>query len=297
MSANGSVVPLAPDPAAQLRTIRALRDEQFDVLHLHEPLAPGVTMTALLVGTSPMVGTFHAAWDRSPYSRYRRIAQWMSKRMAVRVAVSEDARRTAAEGMGGEYRVLFNGVDVERFAGAQPAATVGPTIFFVGRHEERKGLDVLLRAFDGLAADARLWVAGDGPDSETLRARFTDERIEWLGRLTDDEVAARMAGADIFCAPSIGGESFGIVLLEAMAAGTPVVASDLRGYRRVARDGQDAVLVPPGEVSALRSALGNLLVDRAAAATLVNNGRGRADELSLGRLASCYVEIYEEVAG
>ncbi len=295
MSANGSVVPLAPDPAAQLRTIRALRDEAFDIVHLHEPLAPGVTMTALLVCTSPVVGTFHAAWDHSPYGRYRKIARWMAAKMDVRVAVSEDAKRTAADGMGGEYRVLYNGVDEQRFAHAEPTPTEGPTVFFVGRHEERKGLAVLLEAFVGLPATTRLWVVGEGPDTAALRGRFPDERISWLGRLSDAEVASRLRGADVFCAPSLGGESFGIVLLEAMAAETPVVASDLAGYRRVARGGADAVLVPPGDVAALQVALGELLDDRARREQLIASGRQRASAMSLHHLAEEYIDIFEEV--
>jgi phosphatidylinositol alpha-mannosyltransferase len=292
MSANGSVVPLAPDPAAQLRTIRALRDERFDVVHLHEPLAPGVTMTALLVSTSPNVGTFHAAWDNDPYRWVRPIARWMVDHLDLRVAVSEDARRTAITGVGGEYHVLFNGVDVARFAEATPTPSDGPTIFFVGRHEERKGLSVLLDAFEALPPTTRLWIAGEGPDTEELRRRHPDARISWLGRIGDAEVAARMAGASVFCAPSTGGESFGIVLLEAMAAGTPVVASDLVGYRHVARDGADAMLVPPGDASALASALGSIIGEPGRAAVLVAGGRERAAELSMARLARCYEELY-----
>ena len=162
----------------------------------------------------------------------------------------------ALEALGGEYLLLFNGIEIDRFAKApawqedesRSARTDGPVIFFVGRHEPRKGLDVLLAALRHLPADVRIWVAGDGPETATLQAHHTgDPRIEWLGRIGDEEKASRMRGADVFCAPSLRGESFGVVLLEAMAARTPVVASDLDGYRNVARSGADALLVPPGD--------------------------------------------------
>ena len=142
---------------------------------------------------------------------------------------------------------MFNGVEVETFSKATPWPTEGPTIFFIGRHEPRKGLAVLLEAMGELPAHVRLWIAGDGPETEQLRQRVAgDARIEWLGRISDEEKAARMRGADVFCAPSLRGESFGVVLLEAMAAETPVVASDLPGYANVAQAGRDALLVPPG---------------------------------------------------
>src|SRR5260221_2051095 len=151
------------------------------------------------------------------------------------------------EALGGESPLLFNGIEVDRFAKASPWPSDGPTIFFVGRHEPRKGLAVLLEAMRSLPADVHLWVAGDGPETRALQARHGgDERIEWLGRVDDDEKAERLRGADVFCAPSLRGESFGVVLLEGMAAQTPVVASDLPGDHNVARSGADAVLVPPG---------------------------------------------------
>ncbi len=186
-------------------------------------------------------------------------------------------RKLAQESLGGEYRLLYNGIETDLYAKASPAPTDRPTIFFIGRHEPRKGLDVLLDAMGKLPADVRLWVASDGPDTAALKAQHAgDTRIEWLGRITDAEKAARMKGADVFCAPSLRGESFGVVLLEAMAACTPVVASDLPGYRNVAIADRDALLVPPGDPAALASALQRVLGDPALATRLAEAGDVRA---------------------
>jgi phosphatidyl-myo-inositol alpha-mannosyltransferase len=294
---NGSVAPLAPDPSAQLRTIRALRDEAFDVLHLHEPLAPGPTMTALLFRNAPIVGTFHRAGDSAAYSLARPGVRWLAKRLDLRVAVSKDAEATATKALGGNYELLFNGIEVERFAKATPQPTEGPTILFVGRHEERKGLAVLLDALAHLPADVRVWVGGTGPQTEALRARHGgDPRIEWLGRLSDQQVATRMRGADVFCAPSLHGESFGVVLLEAMAAGAVVVASRLDGYCNVATDGVDALLTEPGDAPALAGALRRALGDGTLRRDLQAAAEQRAQQFSMDRLAELYVERYRRVA-
>lgn len=292
-AANGSVAPIAPDPACALRTIRALRDESFDIVHLHEPLVPGPTLTALLVAEAPSVGTFHRAGDSQAYSAFRPAVRWAARKLQLRCAVSEDARITATEALGGSYEVLFNGIEIDRFAKADVWPTDGPTIFFVGRHEPRKGLAVLLEAVGLLPADIRLWVGGDGPQTGELRKRTAaDARVEWLGRIDEDEKAARLRGADVFCAPSLHGESFGVVLLEAMAAQTAIVASDLPGYGVVARDGVEAILVEPGDVSALAQSLSMMLGDRLLADTLVANGERRAATFSMDRLAECYVALY-----
>jgi phosphatidylinositol alpha-mannosyltransferase len=296
-ASNGSVAPLAPDPAAQLRTIRALRDEQFDVLHLHEPLCPGPTMTALLFRNAPIVGTFHRSGESAAYSMAKPLVRWMSRGLDVRCAVSPEARDTAHRALGGDYELLFNGIEIERFAKADPHPTEGPTIFFVGRHEERKGLAILLDALRFLPTDVRVWVAGIGPLTEPLRALHSaDPRIEWLGRLSDEEVASRLAGAHVFCAPSLRGESFGVVLLEAMAAGAAVVASALDGYRNVATDGVDAVLVPPGDVDQLGAALASVLGDEQRRADLVAAGERQAQRFSMAKLADEYVERYTRIA-
>jgi phosphatidylinositol alpha-mannosyltransferase len=296
-AANGSVAPLAPDPSAQLRTIRALRDEGFDVLHLHEPIAPGPTLTALLFANAPMVGTFHAAGESAAYRYLGWGLRRLAKRLDHRCAVSPDAERLASTALGGTYELLFNGIEVERFAVGDAWPADGPTIFFLGRHEPRKGLDVLLAALGDLPDDVRLWVGGDGPQSEELRDRYGhDARIEWLGRISDDERAARMRGCTVYCSPSVRGESFGMVLLEAMAAGCALVASDLDGHRNVATDGVDALLAPVGDAAALAKALRRVLDDSTLREELVAGGRRRAHDLSMGRLAERYAEIYATVA-
>ena len=299
LASNGSVAAIAPDPSCALRTIRALRDEGFDVVHVHEPLVPGPTMTCLLFRAAPIVGTFHKAGDIGlPYRFLWPITRSIANRIDVRCAVSEDAATLAARALGGDYVTVFNGVEIERFAKATPWPTDAPTIFFVGRHEPRKGLAVLLEALASLPAELRVWIAGEGPDTGQLRAQAADDpRIEWLGRIEDAEVAARMRGADVFCAPSLHGESFGVVLLEAMAAQTPVVASDLPGYRNVARPGRDALLVPPGDPVRLADGLRRVLTDGTLATELVTSGEARAAEFSMDRLAERYVELYKPLVG
>jgi phosphatidylinositol alpha-mannosyltransferase len=211
--------------------------------------------------------------------------------------VSQDAVDLAGRYFGGVYEMVFNGIEVDRFAKATPCARPeGPVVLFMGRHEERKGLAVLLEALDRLPRDATVWVGGEGPQTNELRARVGDDPgIEWLGRVDDDEKAARLRAADVFCAPSLHGESFGIVLLEAMAAGTPVVASDIPGYAKVGRRGREALLVRPGDAVALGDAIGRVLSDSALADRLTDGGRSRAEELSMDRLAEIYVEKYERV--
>jgi phosphatidylinositol alpha-mannosyltransferase len=194
--------------------------------------------------------------------------------------VSEAACATAHQALGGSYELCFNGVDIGAFEGVEPWPTEGPTVLFLGRHEERKGLGVLLEAFEQLrsrltVADARtgagsgsppvLWVAGDGPQTSDLRRRHPDAAdLRWLGVLPEEEKLRRLVGARVLCAPSLGGESFGMVLLEAMAARALVVASDIPGYRDAA--GGHAVLVPPGDELALATALARLVAPGAATA-------------------------------
>jgi phosphatidylinositol alpha-mannosyltransferase len=297
-AANGSIAPLAPDPSAQLRTIRALRDESFDVLHLHEPLAPGPCLTTIFMGGAPMVGTFHAAGDSAAY-------RWLSwvlrpivrRRLAVRCAVSPDAVDLAQRYLGGHYELLFNGIEVDAFRSVAPWPTDGPTVFFLGRHEPRKGLDVLLCSLAELPPDVRVWVGGDGPQTEELKARHAgDTRIQWLGRISDEERNARMRGCTVYCSPSVRGESFGMVLLEAMASCTALVASDLPGHRNVATDGVDALLAPVGDPIGLAKAIRRVLEEPGLRDHLVAGGARRADELSMAQLASRYAAIYGGVA-
>jgi phosphatidylinositol alpha-mannosyltransferase len=320
LPANGSVAPVSVSPRAVLSALRNLRLGHFDVVHVHEPFAPGLPY-ALLAGRDlpPEVATFHRSGGSLFYSALRPLTTELARRrLAIRCAVSEAARETAHAAVGGEFVALFNGVEVDRYADAVPWPSDGPTVLFLGRHEERKGLRVLLDAFDQLVGDRpgqgdlssagategrgpdrlTLWVAGDGPDTDQLRRRFPESpRIQWLGVLTEEEKVRRLAGADVLCAPSLGGESFGMVLLEAMAAGTPVVASDIPGYRDAA--GGQARLVVPGDASALAGALRGLLgpVDGVEAGKRERRraeGVARAREWSMDRLAERYESVYRD---
>lgn len=293
LATNGSVAPIAPDPACAARTLAAFRAHDFDVIHLQEPLVPGPTLTALVSNQPRMIGTFHRAGASSAYAAFKPIVRRLAARLDMRCAVSVDARATAHDALGGDYELVFNGIEVARFADGDPWPREGPTVLFVGRHEPRKGLDVLIAAMADVSPDVRLWVASDGPQTAELRAKTIDDpRIEWLGRISHEEKAARMRAADVFCAPSLHGESFGVVLLEAMAAGAPIVASDLPGYRNVARPEEHAVLVPPGDAGSLARALNGLVADSARAEELRAAGRLRAGEFSMDALAERYVSLY-----
>ncbi len=294
-AANGSMAAVAPDPSACLRTMRALRDEHFDVVHLHEPLAPGPNMTALVFCDQPMVGTFHRAGESAWYRTFRRLSRWGVNHLTVRAAVSEEAEASVSRIFGGTYELVWNGIDVARFHDVEPWPTAAPTVLFVGRHEPRKGLAVLIEAFNRLPRDVHLWIASEGPETARLRQLTrADERIEWLGLITEKEKARRIRGAQVLCAPSLHGESFGVILLEGMAAGTPVVASDLVGYRNVARPDRDALLSPPGDAEALAAALEVALEHGPAVDALVASAEQRAASFSLESLAKRYVDLYED---
>jgi phosphatidyl-myo-inositol alpha-mannosyltransferase len=303
LPANGSRAPVSLSPAALVRSARAARRERFDVLHLHEPLAPGPGYAWLLEGGTPKVGTFHRAGSSAVYQALGPLARWAAGRLDVRCAVSPSAEATAAAALGGRYRIIPNGVDVERLVAARPWPTSGPTVLFAGRHEERKGLAVLLEAWElageALGPDAVLWVAGAGPLTESLRRRFgSPPRVAWLGRVDDVELAERLRGAHVLCAPSLGGESFGVVLVEAMAARCAVVASDLPGYAAVASD--SARLVPPGDVKALAGALVAAVDDARrgsdrGSTTALDHAAARAATGSIQSVAEQYVAVYEEL--
>lgn len=293
---NGSIAPITSNHLAAARTLEALRNFAPDVVHLHEPLTPGPTHAALVGTDLPVVGTFHACYSSGYnkwYAALRRPLQRMIDRLTVCTAVSPEASRDVQTAFGVDCRILFNGVEVEHYARAEPWPSEEPTIMFVGRHESRKGLDLLLDAFAALDRPARLWVASAGPQTEALRARGVPG-VEWLGRITEAEKARRLRGAAIACFPSIEGESFGVVLLEAMAAGTAVVASDLTGYRAVARTGDEARLVPVGDVAALTATLRDLLDDPAARAAVAAAGAARATDLSMDHLAEQYEAVYAD---
>jgi phosphatidylinositol alpha-mannosyltransferase len=296
VASNGSMVPLVQDQTtASERTLEALRVFDPDVVHLHEPLVPGPTSAALLGSEVPKVGTFHAASETGSvaYKSFRKLAVASAKRLAVRVAVSRDAREMAEAALGGSYLLLPNGVDVDAYVKVEPTPSDRPAVLFCGRHEPRKGLGVLLDAWAGLDRDAVLWVASDGPETEALMDRRTP-RVEWLGRIPEEEKLARLAGATVFCSPATGQESFGIVLLEAMAAGTCVLASDIPGYRNVATHDVSAWMVPPDDADALRAGLRRLLDADDLRDRLVEAGAARVADFSLHRLAERYLEVYEQ---
>ncbi len=290
-AANGSIAPLAPDVPAALRTIRALNDEAFDVLHVHEPLVPGPSLSAVLMKLAPVVATFHSAGESAAYRVFNRQLTRIASRIDIRVAVSKDAVELARRYVGGEYEVLFNGIELETFAG--PDAPRENAVFYVGRHEPRKGLGVLLEAMSHLPADVRLWVASDGPETAELKQAYgADDRIEWLGRISDAEKIRRLRSARAFCAPSLRGESFGIVLLEAMASSVPVIASRIDGYTNVATHDHDAVLVEPQNPRVLAEAIARVLADPRLSSRLVAAGVETAKKYSMDSLADNYVEIY-----
>jgi len=290
---NGSIAPVAPDASAALRTVRALNDEAFDVLHVHEPLVPGPSLTALLVKLAPVVATFHSAGESGAYRAFSRQLKWISSRIDVRVAVSKDAVELAHRYIGGEYEVLFNGIELGDYITDEEVEKEN-AIFFIGRHEPRKGLSTLLEAVSSMPSDVKLWIASDGPETEMLKSQYAhDARIDWLGRITDAEKYDRLRRAAVFCAPALRGESFGIVLLEAMAAGAPVVASNIDGYRNVATDGENAVLVEPANVKELASALARVIADPRLAEKLIAAGRVHAQQFTMDALADSYIEMYE----
>ncbi len=296
VATNGSIAPIASSRAVARRTLEALRYIAPDVVHLHEPLVPGPALTCLLESRAPLVGTFHAAGRQPWYSALRPALRGCINRLQVRTVVSVEALLRVQEAFPGDYLVLPNGVDVERFATAEPWPAPTPAVLFVGRHEERKGLGVLLDAFEGLDRRAELWVVGDGPETQALAARDV-AGVQWLGRVSDAELASRLAGATTFCAPSLHGESFGVVLLEAMAAGAAVVASSIPGYADVARADREALLVAPGDAAALRDALRRTLDDVDLRNRLVAVGRERAAELSMAALAGRYAPVYASIVG
>ena len=239
----------------------------------------------------PRVGRARAHVDAADGAVGHAAAHTARRRVGV-------ARETAERNWGNdaEYVVLWNGIEIDRFASVTPTPSARPAVLFLGRHEDRKGLGVLLDAWDGIDRDADLWVAGTGPRTVELRKRGVDG-VTWLGSVPDAERNARLRGATVFCAPSIGGESFGIVLLEAMAASTAIVASDIDGYQNVARGDRDVLLVPPGDGVALRDALRRLLDDPMLRERLVASGHERAAEFAMPRLAERYLELYERALG
>ena len=268
---NGSVARLVFGPLSLTRTRRWLREGRFDVLHVHEPTVPSVSMLATFAASGPLVATFHTATARSRALQvFGTALQPALEKLTGRIAVSPAARRVVVEHLGGDAVLIPNGVDVRRFAGGGTTPRrAGSTVVFLGRIDEgRKGLAVLLEALPELVRlvpDVHLVVAGPGDADDVLAAipPSLRDRVELLGLISEADKVSLLASGDVYCAPNTHGESFGIVLVEAMAAGLPVVASDLEAFRRVLEDGRAGVLFPGRDAGALARALGDLLGDPA----------------------------------
>lgn len=305
---NGSVARVTFGPRTHRRARRWLAEHDFDVLHLHEPTTFSVSVLALLAARGgPIVATFHTSTDRSrALTAFGGVLRPLMEKVTARIAVSATARRVQVEHLGGDATEIPNGVDVARFAGGPAlddlvpglAATPGPVrrIGFVGRYDEpRKGMPVLLDAVRPLAAtrpELRLLVVGRGDGAALRRAAgpALADRIDLLGPVDETTKAAALRAMDVFCAPHRGGESFGMVLTEAMAAGAPVLASDIESFRAV--HGGAGRLVPPGDASALAGALGDLLDDDAARAAMADAGRARAARYDWAVVAEDVLRVY-----
>jgi len=301
LRANGSVAPVALSPAAAWRAGRAVRRGDFDLVHLHEPLAPILNYGCLIASPRPLVGTFHRNGSSPLYGAMSPLVSLVLSRLSARCAVSEAARRNVARFTRGDFEVLFNGIDLGRYRSEPRRLASDPTILFVGRHERRKGLAVLLDAVSQMSNPPMLWVAGHGPATAELSARHPGSaRLEWLGPIGEEEKVERLLAADIFCAPSLGGESFGIVLLEAMAARCSVVASDIDGYREAANG--HALLVSPNDPRSLAVALEQAVADatsgtRRSSVEALDSARRFVEQWSMSELARRYVTLYERVLG
>lgn len=270
---NGSVARMTFGPMSARRVRKWLVGGEFDILHLHEPVTPSLGMLALWVASGPIVATFHTALLRSRALQVAYpIVRPSLEKLSARIAVSEDARRTLVEHLGGDAVVIPNGVYAERFRVAEPdPAWTGtpdaPTVAFLGRLDEpRKGLPVLMAAVPGVLAQhpgTRFLIAGRGEGAEEARQALGPHAgaVELLGPISDDEKARLLSSADVYCAPHTGGESFGIVLVEAMSAGATVVASNLGAFRRVLDEGAAGVLFRNGDSDHLAETLNHVLGD------------------------------------
>lgn len=300
---NGSVARLQFGPVSYARVRRWLRDNRFDVLHLHEPAAPSLSLLALKVADGPIVATFHTSTPRSrTLAAFQPVLRPLLEKITARIAVSALARRVQVEHLGGDAVEIPNGVDVPWYAGASPLQgypRAGGTVGFVGRYTEpRKGMGVLLEALRGIVAELpelRLLVAGRG-EADTLRRQAgpeLDGHLELLGQVDDETKARVLRSADVYCAPNTGGESFGMILTEAMAAGTPVLASDLDSFRRVLDDGRAGVLTPTGDPAALGAALRALLADSDKRARLSAAGAERVALYDWRTVVTQVQRVYE----
>ena len=292
MPMNGSVGTVTVSPRYVGLVDDMLERERFDVLHFHEPFVPFLSLILLRRSRSVNVATFHAyAGFSLSYEFGARVMQGHAELLHGRIAVSAAARHFIDRYFPGDYKVIPNGVDIDRYRKAVPIARWQDgtrNILFVGRHEPRKGLLVLLKAFRILrktGCPCRLLVVGSGPQEREARRYVMTRRlagVEFLGRVTDAEKAQLFRTADVFVSPATGRESFGIVLLEAMAAGAPIVASDIHGYKGVVRRGEQGLLVPPGEPRELAAAISRLVARRPAPGRDERQRDGPRRRLQLG---------------
>ncbi len=297
---NGAVSNLAGTPSAVVKLRRELRAGQFDVVHVHEPVAPTIGWDTLTSADVPLVGTFHCYSESAPPHAIANLmgARRKLNRLTVRIAVSDAAAWTGRRFYGGEYRVVPNGVTVPD-GGAPPARVRAPgeplEIVFVGQALDRKGLPILLRAFEALRGHvpARLTIVG-ASESEVAPLLVDRAGVTVLGRVSDAEKRAALGAADVLAAPSLGGESFGMVLTESFAAGTPVVASDIAGYRDVVRHGVDGLLVPRGDATVLAETLRDLALAPQRSAALGSAARVSAERYAWPEVAARIVTAYED---
>jgi len=301
---NGSVARLSFGPTAYTRIRRWINDNNFNVLHIHEPNAPSLSMLALKIAEGPIVATFHTSTAKSlVLATFQGVLRPYHEKIAGRIAVSELARRWQVEALGSDAVEIPNGVHVQAFARAPrlpgyPRA--GGTVLFLGRYDEpRKGMAVLIAALPELAVrhpDIEILVVGRG-DEERLRreAGGAARNLTFLGQVSDTQKASALRSADAYCAPNLGGESFGIVLVEAMAAGTPVVASELDAFRRVLRDGAAGMLVPVGDSRRLARALDTVLTDRSRRDELVAAASVAVTAYDWPVVAEQILRVYETV--
>ena len=303
---NGSVARLRFGPATHRMVKRWLAAGDFDVLHLHEPNAPSLSLLALMIADGPIVATFHTSTTKSlGLSMFQGILRPWNEKIMGRIAVSDLARRWQIEALGSDAVQIPNGVDVASYTCAPLLPGYprpGKTVLFLGRFDEpRKGMAVLLAALPALVerfADIEILIVGRG-DEDELREQAGDlaGHLRFLGQVDDATKASALRSADVYCAPNTGGESFGIVLVEAMAAGTPVVASNLDAFRRVLEDGAAGLLVPIEDPGALAEAVVTVLTDDALRAGNVAAASEAVRQYDWQVVADDITMVYETVAG